>query len=121
MTTLHIALPPDLRPFGGADVLVYYDGPQLFWLPCPDRRLLAFGLPNGGRWPFLVVELTDDQAAAVESNQLTLRAACLAAAAKWLMPDYDAADLMLEPLAALPDDWLPGDVTLAPVPEASCQ
>jgi hypothetical protein len=121
MNTLHLALNPDQRPFGGADVLVYYDGPQLFWLPCPGRRLLAFALPDGGKWPFLVVELTESDAAALAANRLTLRAACLGAAAKWLMPDYDAAELVLEPLGALPADWLPGDVMLSLGSEAPCQ
>ena len=121
MSTLHIALPHDKRPFFGADVLVYYDGPQLFWLPCDGRRLLAFALPAGGRWPFLVVELTDAQAAAVETSGLTLRAACLAAVGRWLLADYDAQPLVLEPVLTIPEDWLPGDVTLTPVLEAPCR
>ena len=121
MTTLHLALNHDQRPFGGASVLVYYDGPQLFWLPCQDRRLLAFALPSGGRWPFLVVELNSAQADAVEANQLTLRGACLTATAKWLMPDYDAPELVLTPLDQIPEDWLPGDVMLGPVGDSVCR
>jgi hypothetical protein len=121
MTTLHLALKPDQRPFDGASVLVYYDGPQLFWLPCPERRLLAFCIPDGGRWPFLVIELSSAQADAVETNQLTLRAACLTATAKWLMPDYDAPELILTPVAQIPEDWLPGDVMLGPAGEAVCR
>ena len=121
MNTLHIALPYEHRPFHGPDVLVYYDGPQLFWLPCAGRRLLAFALPGGGRWPFLVIELTDQQAAAVTGNQLSARSACLGAVGRWLMPDYDAAELILEPLCGIPDDWLPGDVMLGPEGGAACQ
>jgi hypothetical protein len=121
MQALHIALPSHLRPLFGTDVLLYYDGPQLFWLPCPGRRLLALALPSGGRWPFLVVELSGAQATALEANQLTLRAACLAAPCKWLMPDYDAAELVLQPLGAVPEDWLPGDVMLNPVTEGVCR
>jgi hypothetical protein len=113
MTTLQIALAHDQRPFGGMDVLVYYDGPQLFWLPFNGRRLLALSLPNdAGKWPFLVVELTDTQAQDLEGNRLTVRAACLAAQARWVMRDYDAQPLVLEPLDTVPADWLPGDVLL---------
>ncbi|KVP75549.1 hypothetical protein WJ96_07535 [Burkholderia ubonensis] len=113
MTTLNIALPHDKRPFCGPDVLAYYDGPQLFWLPCDGRRLLAVGLPDeAGHWPFLVVELTEDQAQAVEGNRITMRAVFLAASAKWVMRDYDAETLVLEPLEVIPEDWLPGDVLL---------
>ena len=121
MNTLHLALPHDQRPFSGPDVLVYYDGPQLFWLPCEGRHLLAFALPSGGHWPFLVVELSADQRQAVQGNRLSLQAACLAAVGKWLLPDYDAAQLVLEPLENLPPDWLPGDVMLGTGKEATCQ
>ena len=93
-------------------MLVYYDGPQLFWLPCEGRQLLAFALPSGGRWPFLVIELTAEQVADLVNNKLSARAACIGAAEKWLMPDYDAAELVLEQLLDIPADWLPGDVML---------
>ena len=113
MTTLNLALPHDKRPFCGPDVLAYYDGPQLFWLPAEGRRLLAVGLPDdAGRYPFLVVEMTEAQAQAVAGNRITLRAACLAGTAKWVMRDYDADVLVLEPLDAIPEAWLPGDVLL---------
>lgn len=121
MTTLHIALPHEQRPFHGPDVLVYYDGPQLFWLPSEGRRLLAFALPSGGHWPFLVVELTEEQAAAVACNQLSARAACVGAVGQWLMPDYDAPELILERLNGIPEDWLPGDVMLGSEGSAQCQ
>ncbi|KWA83824.1 hypothetical protein WL29_20890 [Burkholderia ubonensis] len=113
MTTLNLAIPHEKRPFDGPDVLVYYDGPQLFWLPYEGRRLLAVALPTeAGRCPFLVVELTEDQAQAVEGNRITMRAACLAAQAKWVMPDYGAENLVFVPLDAIPEAWLPGDVLL---------
>jgi hypothetical protein len=113
MDTLNLAIPHDKRPFGGPDVLFYYDGPQLFWLPCEGRRLLAVGLPDEvGHWPFLVVELTEEQAQAVEGNRLTLRAACLTGKAQWLMRSYDADPLVLEPLDGIPEEWLPGDLML---------
>ena len=113
MDTLTLAIPSDQRPFCGPQVLCYYDGPLLFWLPCDGRRLLAVALPDdAGRWPFLVVELTDEQAQAVEGNRITMRCACLSAMAQWVMRDYDADSLVLEPLAVIPEQWLPGDVLL---------
>jgi hypothetical protein len=113
MATWHLSIPHDKRPFCGPDVLCYYDGPLLFWLPVEGRRLLSVALPDeAGRWPFLVVEVTDEQALALESNQLTLRAAVLAAGEKWHLRDYDAETLVLEPLDSVPEAWLPGDVML---------
>jgi hypothetical protein len=113
MKPLELTIPCDRRPFCGPDVLCYYDGPLLFWLPCEERRLLAVALPDdAGRWPFLVVELTEEQAQAVEGNRVTLRAVCLAGRAQWVMRDYDAASLTFEPLEAIPEEWLPGDVLL---------
>lgn len=120
MNSLHIALPHEQRPFHGVEVLLYYDGPQLFWLPCDGRRLLAFAIPSGGKWPFLVVELTAEQAAGLRSNKLSARAACLNAVGRWLMSDYDAAVLVLEPLADIPMDWVPGDVMLGGPGGAVC-
>ncbi|KVP17373.1 hypothetical protein [Burkholderia ubonensis] len=115
MTTLKLTIPHDKRPYFGPGVLAYYDGPQLFWLPCEGRKLLAVGLPDeAGHWPFLVGELTEDQAQALEGNRITLRAVFLSAWAKWVMRDYDAETLVLEPLDAIPDVWLPGDVLLQP-------
>jgi hypothetical protein len=114
MNTLNIAIQHDKRPFCGSDVLFYYDGPLLFWLPCEGRRLLAVALPvEAGKWPFLVVELSEEQAQDLEGNRVTLRAVCLACKAKWLMRDYGADSLALEPLeGVLPEEWLPGDVLL---------
>jgi len=94
---------------------MYYDGPLLFWLPCDGRRLLAMAiLGSEYRYPFLVLELSDAQVLALESNQLSLRAASLEAQATWVIPDYDAEELALVPLAAIPDEWLAGDVFLKP-------
>jgi hypothetical protein len=116
MNTLNLVIQPDKRPYCGSDVLCYYDGPQLFWLPCEGRRLLAVALPDdAGQWPFLVVELTEEQAQNLEGNRVTLLAVCLACKAKWHMRDYGADTLVLEPLSGpLSDDWLPGDVLLRP-------
>jgi len=115
MNTLQIALAHDQRPFGGPDVLVYYDGPRLFWLPCDGRRLLAFSIPEeAGRWPFLVVELSEPVATGMLENRVTVQAACQAALAQWVLRDYDAEVLSLEPLPAIPADWMPGNVMLSP-------
>lgn len=114
MAIWHLSIPHDRRPFCGPDVLFYYDGPLLFWLPVEGRRLLAVALPDdAGHWPFLVVETTNEQALALEENRLTLQAAVLAAEAKWHLRDFGAETLALEPLDTIPEAWLPGDVMLA--------
>lgn len=114
MTTLQIPIPHSQRPFGPEETLVYYDGPQLFWLPVPEPgHWLCFGLPpDAGRWPFLVARLKVTQAEALQANTLTVRQACLAAEALYLMPDYDAEVLELHPLSTVLGHWLPGDVFL---------
>lgn len=113
MQTLLLDIPQEQRPFAGPEVLVYYDGPQLFWLPVPGRRLLALSLvPVEGRCPYVVVELTQEVAEALEGNRMTLKAAFEAATSSWLMPDYGAAALELQPLAGIPEQWLPGAVLL---------
>lgn len=113
MTILNFALSHDKRPFCGPDVLAYYDGPQLFWLPCDGQRMLAARLPDeAGPGPFLVVALTEDQALAVLGNRITLRSVFLAASVMWVIRDYDADALVLEPIDVVPEYWLPGDVLL---------
>jgi hypothetical protein len=118
MTSWHLDIPHYKRPFCGMDVLFYYDGPLLFWMPCEGRRLLTVALPDEvGPWPFLVVEMTEEAAQALEGNRLTLRAAVLAGMTRWLLTDYGAEILEFQPLQAIPEDWLPGDVCLRSEPE----
>lgn len=116
MTTLTLTLPFIERPFCGDDVLVFYDGPLVFWLPCQSQdatRLLCIALPREvGRGPFLVVTMTHRAAAALENNELTLQGAALGPGPKYLMADYDALLLVLQPLDTVPGHWLPGAVML---------
>lgn len=113
MHNITLAIPHEQRPFGGDDVLIYYDGPLLFFLPVPEQRLLAIALPaDAGTCPFLVVELTEEQARAMLANEVTLRSVVLAASGAWFMPDYGADSLVLEPRTSIPQAWLPGDVRL---------
>lgn len=109
MSTLNLTIAHDQRPFFGPTVLMFYDGPQVFWLPVPGRSLLALALGDGGPWPFLVIELSLEQAVAIAAGDMSFRAACLAASDQWLMPDYDADQLVLVPLDAIPEAWLPRD------------
>jgi hypothetical protein len=112
---LHIHLEPSARPFSGPEVLAYYDGPLLFWLPHPVFRLLAVALPgDAGHWPFLIVHVSESDAQALEANKLTLRRAVLGAEAHYLLRDYDAPSLLLEPMLPeqLPEAWLPGDLPI---------
>lgn len=114
MTSVTLTIPHNERPFSGGAVLVYYDGPMLFWLPVAGQHWLAMALPAGaGKWPYLVMELPQAQAEALWANQLTLLAAVRAAERCWLMPDYGADQLVLSLVTEIPVDWLPGDVCLA--------
>ena len=103
-----------------AEILEYYDGPLLLWLPVSGRRLLAYALPEepageGWRHPFIVVELDEASAARLSVGIEDLRATVLAAATRYYLPDLYARELELvrrdEPL---PEDWLPGDLRLNP-------
>lgn len=119
MTSLQLSIPHDKRPFSGMDVLFYYDGPLLFWMPCEGRRLLTLALPDEvGPWPFVVVEVSEEAAQGLEDNRLTLRAVVLGGSARWVLYDYGAETLALEPLESIPEDWLPGDVCLRPASES---
>lgn len=111
MTRL-LQIPHEQRPFDGEGVLIFYDGPQLLWLPVEGSRLLALGLPpEAGACPYLVAELTEDQAQALLRNEVTLRS-LYQTATLWLLADYGADELTLEPVLYVSEDWLPGDVRL---------
>jgi hypothetical protein len=109
-------------PYAPAEVLLYYDGPLLTWLPVARRHLLAFAVPaitdDSGEerhWPFVVVELSEATVAGLNSGTLTLRGVVLQAKELYLMPDYYAAHPELRRIdVALPDAWLPGDAPLYP-------
>lgn len=97
------------RPFDGPEVLVFHDGPALMWLPAGDAqgRLLALALPeDAGPYPFLVARLATETAAALEAGRIDLREAFLSSSC-FLLPDYGAEDLVLQPVSSPPDDWLP--------------
>lgn len=118
-TTLQFAIPHEQRPFADDDVLVFYDGPIVFWLPVAGRRLLATALPpEAGVCPYLVAELTADQADALLANKVTLRSVYQGAKARWLMSDYGADVLTLDPITYIGEAWLPGDVPLRWEPTA---
>lgn len=104
---MRLDVPRSQRPYGPDETLAYYDGPLLFWLPAPGQHLLAIALPeDAGPWPFLVCQLS--QAAAADVRLGALRGIVCAAEAWFLMRDYGAPLLELEPVAELPEEWLPG-------------
>lgn len=113
---LDLDIPYALRPGAPHETLLYYDGPLLFWLPAEGRHLLAVALLDGphGAWPFLVAELSAQDAQALLSGQKTLQSAVKEALGWWLMPDYDAERLEFRRLTEVPAEWLPGDVFLTP-------
>lgn len=120
---MKLALPPnvdrELRPYNPEETLFYYDGPLLLWLPVPGRHLLAMAIleePEQDRpWPFVVADMTEQMAADLMGNRITLLRAVLDANARYLVPDYGAEVLEYQLLEGdLPEDWRPGDVTLEP-------
>ncbi len=135
MATLILDVPRSRRPYASSEVLDYYDGPLLFWLPetalahgellsgasyasvFGARKLLVLALPeDAGDWPFLVAAVEPKMASAMEANKVTLLDAmqsAIPAGHCYLMRDYGADLLELQPLTEVLDDWLPGDVSLA--------
>jgi hypothetical protein len=111
---MNIDLSREQRPSSPDETLVYYDGPQLFWLPSPEgQHWLALALPDDvGPWPFLVCDLTESAANSLLTGA-SLRATVLGAQTHWLLRDYEEEVLQMEPLSTLPEDWLPGDVALS--------
>lgn len=111
--TLTIPLSPNNPE--GADVLMYYDGPLVMWLPHEALRLLAIALPDeAGPWPFLVVQLTHEQASALENGTLTLKGAVVASGARYLLKEFGTKVLEMALLSAVPEEWLPGDGLMVP-------
>jgi hypothetical protein len=109
----HLVLELEHRPIGPDEVLLYYDGPQLMWLKTASSRYLAVALPqDAGRWPFLLVALTDTAQHALETGALSLRRAFTENGPVWVLPDYDAEVLRAHRIHPVPGDWLPGDVPL---------
>ncbi len=114
MTCIILPIAPDSRPFDGDEVLAYYDGPLIFWLPSQVARLLAIALPDeAGPHPFLVVEVSPGTEGAMLANKITMQKVVRIAPKAWVMRDYSRArSLLLEPLTTIPDAWLPGDYPL---------
>lgn len=104
--TLRLDIPPAQRPYGPNGTLIFYDGPQLLWLPVLDQHLLAIALPDdAGPWPFLVCRVHDE---VVPTLTLAgLRAIVLGAEAWYLLRDYGAPELILDSLAEVPEEWRP--------------
>lgn len=101
-------IPTNQRPCSPDQVLVFYDGPLIFWLPAPDRRLLAMALPDeAGPWPYLVSDMPAEIVTALETGALDLRQAVLASK-NYFLADYWASVLLLELLTEVPrEEWLP--------------
>lgn len=93
---------------------LWYDGPMLFSMAAPaGGQWLFAGLPDeAGRFPFLVAHLSDQALRQALDSEITLQAAFRGAQAHFLVRDFDAPDAQLEPLEAVPQQWLPGDTYL---------
>lgn len=118
------------RPYTSSEVLAHNDGPLLFWLPATalvhgellsgasyasvfgERKLLVLALPDdAGDWPFLVSAVEPQMASALDANEVPLIKAVQSAIPTghcYLLKDYGADLLELQPLKEVPADWLPG-------------
>lgn len=110
-TGISLGIPPAGRPFSQEDaVLACYDGPLLMVLESPVLGLLlAQALPlSAGVWPFLVVPTTPEAVAELRLPRSQLRGWLTSAQTAYLLRDYGAQDLVVEPLPLpLPEEWLP--------------
>jgi len=112
---LSLSIPHAQRPYADEGVLMFYDGPLLFWLPHTDHRLLAVSLETQDqRYPCLVVAVDAAQEKALLENQLTIRRVFGEARHAWRLADYGADELVAEPLSRIEAVDLPGDVMLTP-------
>lgn len=114
--TIVLNIPREQRPSAPETTLVYYDGPQLFWLAeTQGYRYLAICLDGlvEAPWPFLVVKMTPFACARLMAGTLPLRQAVLEGEACYLLADYGAEALELVGIAGqIPENWLPGNVPL---------
>ncbi len=109
-------IPLEQRLYAPETTLVYYDGPQLFWLAeMHGYRYLAICIEGliEAPWPFLVVKMTPFACARLMAGTLPLRQAVLEGEACYLLADYGAEALELVGIVSqIPEDWLPGNVPL---------
>lgn len=116
--TIELHIPMDCRPYAPETTLMYYDGPQLFWLAeAHGYRYLAISIDGlvDAPWPFLVVKVTPYAGRRLEAGELTLRRTVLEGEACYLLADYGAETLVLEGIVGqIPEEWLPGDAVLFP-------
>lgn len=109
-------VPREQRPYAPETTLVYYDGPQLFWLTeTHGHRYLAICIEGlvEAPWPFLVVKMTPCACARLMAGTLPLRQAVLEGEACYLLADYGAETLELVGIVGqTPETWLPGNVPL---------
>lgn len=115
--TVELNIPKECRPTSPESTLLYYDGPQLFWLAAAHGyRYLAISIEGllDAPWPFLVVKVTSYAAKRLEAGELTLRRAVLEGEACYLLADYGAETLVLTGIVGqIPEEWLPGDAVLS--------
>lgn len=104
------------------DELMYYNGPLLYFMTLghDGNRVLCVALEDTDKaWPYLVVEVTQEQEQRIRSSQVTLRRVCLecvvpAGLGAYFLVDSSSDVWELHPLATIPEDYLPGDVPLDP-------
>lgn len=109
-TSITLDIPVNKRPFSGDTVLMYYDGPLLFHIPYQGNQLVFVALADdAGEAPFLVANISQENFNEFYNCKISLQDIYLNAPL-YLVRDYDAEILVLEPVAGVPSDWIPGDL-----------
>lgn len=104
------------------DELMYYNGPLLFFMTLGDdgNRVMCVALPEVGKvFPHLVVEVRPEQEIRLLRSLVTLRKLCLECVAPqglgaYFLVDSESDVWELQPLASIPQEYLPGDNYLDP-------
>lgn len=106
------------------DTLMYYDGDLLVLANLGEdaHRVMGVALLGSQKEsPFLIVEITPEQERRLLQNEVTLQKLCLECLppnglGAYRLTEYYADVWELTPLSAIPEDDLPGDVTLTRLP-----
>ncbi len=109
-------------PILKGDELMYYNGPLLFFmtLGADGNRVMCVALEEvGSTFPHLVVEVRPEQETRLLRSLVTLQQLCLECVAPqglgaYFLVDSESDVWELQPLASIPEEYLPGDVYLDP-------
>ncbi len=92
------------------DVLLYYDGPLLFWLKVPNRNMLAIAVVEFlSHYPLFIVEVSDAIRQRFEAGDLDLHDTVYMGKNHFHVQDYYTNNPVMEPIdiTTVPDNWIP--------------